>query len=339
MIIMKNIVLIAILSVLVFAACEKNETAAPKFREYTVSMGANSVNDIYYSLANGEVNAVNRSFWDIAFSVPLQTATILINEGAGVELYCVGDTNAWSSVDENTITNLKPRYNDESGWTTGAFNVNAAGFPNYGWGTYHAGNPDHNVGGDSMYVIKLSDASYKKLMIRVKLGANSANVIRWANLDGSNETVKTLSTAPFFNKKYFVYYSIVNQATVQAEPDMNAWDLLFTRYSTPVPMGPGVFIEWPVMGMLSNPAVTIAKVTGVAPESAVEADTTTGYSNKADAIGYDWKVSDPVTHVVSLVENTSYFVKSVDGKKYLLYFTNYGGIADGTITFKVKTVE
>jgi len=333
---MRNISIVIVV-LIVILSCEKNDS--PKgFTSQTVDMGQNSINDVYYSLANGESGTVDRSSWDIAFSVPLQSATILINEGAGVELYCVGDTSEWDVTDENSINDLQPRYNDESDWQKGAFNTNAAGFPNYGWGTYHAGNPDHNVGGDSLYVIKLADGSYRKFMVRVKLGTNSSNVFRWADLNGENEIIATLPTADYVDKKHFIHYSIVNNEAVEAEPDMTEWDLLFTRYLIKIPVGPSVFMEYPVMGILSNPGVTVAKVTDRDPEKVTIAEAV-NYTDHPDAIGHDWKESDPVTHEVSLADSTSYFIKLSDGKTYLLYFTEYGGNLNGTIQFKVKSVE
>jgi hypothetical protein len=334
---MKKELFIIVTSLLVMTSCEKNDTKDP-FTEYTVAMGTNSASDVYFKLANGEIKAVTRSDWDLAFSVPLQTATILINEGAGVELYCVGDTNQWESIDENTIDNLQKRYNDESDWFAGAFNVNASGFPNYGWGTYH-GPPDHNVGGDSIYVVKLTDASYKKLMIRVKLGIGSASVIRWADLNGDNESIETLSTAPYDELKHFIHYSLVNKEIVEAEPDMDTWDLLFTRYYTRIPTGPSSYMNYMVTGVLNNSGASIAKVTGIPPEKATESDITGDYSDAANTIGSDWKESHPITHAVSLADSTSYFIQSVDGNTYQLYFTNYTSLEQGDVNIKVKTLE
>ncbi len=338
---MKNIFALIVM-LLVISSCEKNDDKDDKdtgssFTEKTVSMGQDSNHDVYYSLSDGLVNSIDRSEWDIAFSVPLQSATILINEGAGVELYCVGDTNFWSSIDENTITGLKPRYNDETDWEKGAFNVNAKGFPNYGWGTYHAGNPDHNVGGDSAYVLKLSDGSFKKFMVRKKTGTTSANEFLWADLNGENQMSASLSTAPYADKKHFVHYSLVSGEKVEAEPDMTKWDLLFTRYVIRIPVGPAQFMDYPVMGVLSNPDVRVAKITEIAPDDVKLTDAE--FSERPDIIGNDWKISDPVTHEITLAENTSYMIESVDGKNYLLYFTEYGGNANGTIKFKLKTIE
>jgi hypothetical protein len=335
---MRKLIILPLFLTVAMVACKKDDNS-DTFKEVTIHMDANQATDVYYSLAHGLANTVDRNTWDIAFSVPLQTATILINEGEGLALYCVGDTNAWGSVNANSIEGLQQRYNNKSDWTIGAFNLNASAWPNYGWGTYHNGDPDHDVGGDSLYIIKFPGGGLVKLMIRAKLGSNSGNIIRFANIDGTNETIDTLSTAPYNELKHFIHYSILHHQVVEAEPDMTDWDLLFTRYVAMVNMGPGPLQPYPVMGVLSNPDVSVAKVIGVPAQKAVDTDSEDGYVTTADAIGYNWKVSDPQTHAVSIADSVSYFIKSVDGKKYQLYFTEYGGQEAGTITFKVKSVQ
>jgi hypothetical protein len=331
---MKKLIYVFALLYLI-TACENDDNKGISFKDVTIEMGSASANDVYYSLANGEVSTITRSDWDIAFSVPLQTATILINEGAGVELYCVGDTNDWEVVDANTINGIEPRYNDESAWDKGAFNVNASGFPNYGWGTYHAGNPDHNVGGDSLYVIKLTDGSFRKFMVRAKVGTTSANIIRFAYLDGSEETIHQISTAAYVNQKNFIHYSIVDETVIEAEPDGDTWDLLFTRYLILAPSGPGTFMNYPVTGVLNNPDVVIAKALG-APENLTPP---TYYTNTPNTIGSNWKAVNQQTMEITIVDSVSYIIQSVDGKTYQLYFTEYGGLNAGTIDFRVREVE
>ena len=314
---MKKLLLYVTIVVAGMIACKKDDAENP-YSEITVSMGTDSGNDVYYSLANGEVSELDRSDWDIAFSVPLMTASVIINEGAGVELYCIGDTNDWSLIDENIIDNLQPRYNDKANLMTGAFNINAKPFPNYGWGTYHNGVldihgvPNHDVGGDSCYVIKLSDGSYKRFMIRAKLGANSGSIIRWADIDGSNEVVDTVSTIPYIAHKHFLHYSIVNKEIVEAEPEMDTWDLLFTRYVVVIPAGPGTVMNQMVTGILSKKDVEIAKVTDLPAVSAKETDSQAGYVDNASEIGYDWKVFDPMTLEISIADSVSYFIKATD---------------------------
>jgi hypothetical protein len=333
---MRKLLIISLFLTVAMSACNEDDNSN-SYKEVVIDMGSNSVSDVYYSLPDGVANTVNRADWDIAFSVPVQTASILINEGKGLELYCVGDTNAWGSVDANSINGLKPRFNNKSDWAIGAFNLNASSQTNFGWGTYH--QAEHNVGGDSSYMIKFPDGSLKKFMIRAKLGATSDNVIRFADADGTNEFVEIVSTSPYIGTKNFIHYSLVNKEVVEAEPQFDAWDLLFTRYVIQIPTGPTSTMNYPVTGVLCNAGVTVAKVTGVPVEKAVDTQSESGYVTASDAIGYDWKVSDPVTHMVSIADSVSYFVKSVDGKKYQLYFTDYGGLEDGTTTIKVKTVQ
>jgi hypothetical protein len=93
-------------------------------------------------------------------------------------------------------------------------------------------------------------------------------------------------------------------------------------------------MNYPVMGVLANPNVTVAKVTGEDPEKIT---TVPGqFSDAADVIGYDWKTPGPN---VTLIDSISYFIQSADGKTYQLYFTEYGGLAAGNVGIKVKTIE
>ncbi len=325
------IILIAVL----FVACEKNNDSDPQFKTETISMGTNSSNDIYYSLETGVIGSEARNQWDIAFSTPLQSATVLINEGAGVELYAIEDTSHWAEVP--TYTTLNQRFNDESDWNSGAFNQFNTGFPNYGWGTYHAGIPNHDVGGDSIYVIKLTDGTYKKFMIRVKLGVGSENIIRWADIDGTNEHIARISTTPYSNKN-LIHFSIVDNAIREIEPDN--WDLLFTRYQTKIPAGPGTFMQYPVTGVLTRSGIETAKVTGIHPDEATDASSAEGYESRADAIGSDWKERDPNNHAnMYIVDSVSYFIQKEDGSVYQMYFTGYSSLSEGSLELKMKKVE
>jgi hypothetical protein len=333
---MKKLLFLIILPSLFFVSCEKDSDTTDYTK--TVDMGANSSNDVYYSFANGEVKSIANTDWDIAFSVPLQTATIIINEGAGVQLWCVGDTNSWTAVGQSTIDNLKPRYNDKTDWMKGAFNHNKIIPFNFGWGTYHMDT--HNVNGDSIFIIKLSDNSFKKLSIRQRIGASDTYVMRWSDPDGSNEVNTSFSPAPYSKTKHFIHYSIVNKKVVEAEPDKDKWDLLFTNYVVKIPAGPATFMDYTVTGVLANKNVQLLKITNKAPEIATLSDSASvGFKAQADLIGWDWKVNDPITHAYSLAPNTSYFAKLANGKIYSIYFTKYISHEAGTIEFKAKPVE
>jgi hypothetical protein len=332
---MKNLLILYILTAILLASCKKSKDNNTEIT-VTLSMEPNSSNDVYYSFVNGVANSVVRTDWDIAFSVPLQTASILINEGAGVELYSAGDTNAWATADTANLNARSPRFNNKSDWYAGAFNIYSTGGFNFGWGTYYMNL--HNVYADSIFILKLTDGSYKKFSIKNKIGITDAYGLEWSNIDGSGTETTTISVAPD-SLKNFVHYSVVNKRVVVAEPDKKNWDLFFTRYIVKVPYGPGLVMNYAVTGILINPLEEGLKVTGVEPENANYTDTTATFTSQADIIGWEWKISDPNTHAISIAPNTSYFVKLSDGHIYRIYFTNYGGLADGTITFKTKLVE
>lgn len=334
---MKNILYILLFMTILVSSCKKDEDCRCDATEVDVFMGANQVNDVYYSFENGEVASVDRNDWDLAFSVPLRTATISINEGAGVELYKVGDTTVWESVDTSGMGNWTALYNDESNWLHGAFNVEAQGF-NYDWAIYDHSN-SHNVIGQYIYVIKLSDGSIKKLYIIMRNGTTDTYVMRWANIDGSEQVDASFSPAPYADSKHFIHYSLVTNTVIEAEPDMDSWDMMFTRYVTKVPTGPDTEIDYPVMGVLLNQDLAGLEVSGIPAADASYSDSDDGFTDQADIIGWEWKEMDHVSQEISIVENTSFFVNKNDLGIYKIYFTAYSGEASGNITFMQQKVE
>jgi hypothetical protein len=332
---MKKLLYIIILPGIILISCDKNHGYPEK--SDSVFMDSDRASDIYYSLTDGQAGSYTRADWDIAFSVPLQTATILINEGAGVKLYSFGDTTQWDLVDTAGIAGWAPVYNDKADWMNGAFNRYSSGGFNYGWGTYDHGNT-YDVWGDSIYIIRLTNGDYKKLFVRKRLGHTDTYELRWANVDGSNQIDASFSPVAF-ESKHFIQYSIVNQEVVEAQPDKDAWDLLFTKYIVKIPIGLDVYMDYNVVGVLMNQGLQAVEVTGIDPAQANYTNATNDFSTAADGIGWEWKVNDPVTHAISLADSTSYFVKVSDTEIYRIYFTLYDSNDNGNISFKVKRVE
>jgi len=148
-------------------SCSKDDEPLVVKNE-TITMNAGYANDIYYNLTSGVVSTVPRTNWDIAFQTPSRTSTIIINGGAGIKLftYPYGDVSSWSSVDISGIDTWKPMNNSDTTWSLGAFERNALGHPDYGWGIYNM--LTHDVTGDSLFIIQLADQSYRKLWIKKK---------------------------------------------------------------------------------------------------------------------------------------------------------------------------
>jgi len=139
----------------------------------SVLMGPGYVNEVYYSMSAGKQGAVNRKQWDIAFRASRMSASILTNDAAnnngiglvGVELYTYpkADISGWATMDTSGLSSWKNMVNSTTDWETGAFDQYQLGHPDYGWGKYNAAS--HDVVGDSLYIIRLRDGSFRKLWI------------------------------------------------------------------------------------------------------------------------------------------------------------------------------
>ncbi|MEI6175058.1 MAG: hypothetical protein WCR01_15035 [Bacteroidota bacterium] len=137
----------------------------------SVVMSAGYANEVYYSMENGIIQTSPRATWDISFRTSKRSSSILTNDGAGVVLYTYpkADTAGWASVDTAGLSSWQPMYNDPTDWENGAFSRNAKGHPDYGWGIYN--DVTHDLTGDSLFVIKLRDGSFKKLRIVKKFSS------------------------------------------------------------------------------------------------------------------------------------------------------------------------
>jgi len=297
----------------------------------SIKMGPGYANDVYYSLSAGEIKQEPNNNWQIAFSTGPQTSTILTNDGTAIELYTYprGDTASWDTLSAVGIDTWTPQYNSPEEWMIGAFDRNALGHPDYGWGLYN--QISHDVIGDSLFVIKLPDGSLKKLWIYIKdydISLNqSAYKIRYANLDGSKDTTVMIDLTPFKSKN-FAYYSLETHTAVDREPT-ESWDIVFTRYFDER-------VPYIVTGVLSNKGVEVARVT--------EADTASScldspeFMESRSSIGYDWKWFNDGTFTYELVDSLVFVVKDTSGLNHMLYFSEFGGSSTGKVTF-VSRIE
>jgi hypothetical protein len=288
----------------------------------TVAIG--SENEVYYSLENDEVSTVERGNWDIAFNLGGYGSAILARGASDVELYVYenGDISDWETFDTTGLSGWEPRHNSTETWSEGAFNRRGSSYS--GWGNYSM--QTHFVTADSLFLIKTTEGSYKKLWID-RL-ASGVYYFTYADLDGSNEVSETVTKSDFTNKN-FAYYSIDSQTELDREPANDSWDLLFTKYTTMLNYG-GAQMPYGVTGVLSNAGVEVNKVSGI---HKLEADTTDGsFSSNISTIGWDWK-SHMGMGVYSTNDSLTHFVKSKSGDVWKLNFTGYKGGSSGEFHF------
>ncbi len=137
------------------------------------------------------------------------------------------DTTGWDNIDTTGLSSWKELYNSLEEWEDGAFNRNAKGHPDYGWGIYNMAT--HNLIGDSIYIVKFADESVKKLWIQSKNSGASTYYFKYADLDGANEVSEVVNCSDHADKN-FLYYSMQTQEIIDRDPVSDTWDILFTKY-------------------------------------------------------------------------------------------------------------
>ncbi|MBK7959639.1 MAG: T9SS type A sorting domain-containing protein [Bacteroidetes bacterium] len=296
----------------------------------SVSVGPGYINQVYYSFKNGVVKTINTN-WDIAFQVSGIESSMMINS-KNTNLYLVtNDTSKWSTFDTTgKISSTTILRNSDTSWKFGAFSrnstISSGGF-NVGWGTY---DPiSHIITGNNIYAIKLSDGTYRKLMIE-KFNKGKY-FFKYANLNGTNEIMDSLSASAFAGKN-FAYYSLQTNMNLDLEPATGTWDLFFNQYQTVLP-----FVgAYSVVGAFTNLKRKAIKLYTLKTTSAYNlAD----FKSTRDVVGYDWKSFDNVTNKWSLADSTIYFVQDSAGDVYKMIFTGFGGGANGNINFSKQKVN
>ncbi|RYE23590.1 MAG: T9SS type A sorting domain-containing protein [Sphingobacteriales bacterium] len=328
----KSLLLIAASAVTVNAGAQTPGTWSTD----TLKMGAGYASDVYYSLHTGTVKTEAANNWHIGFVGGIDRSVSVINNpvSGGVQVASMNMSAAakfGTNLDADTAGKLANQlYNDITTWENGAFNMNASGFPSYGWGNYDM--TTHNITGDSIYLVKVGAAAYQ-LWIEtfVSAGTTMGWTFHIANIDGTNKKDKTELVAPTYAGKMFMYYDITNDMFRDREPANAAWDFMFTRYMDEV--APGMM--YPVTGVLNNQKLNVAVVTPVNP------DTTMFHNQDMDtlnnSIGYAWKSFNGTSYDVDT--NTTYFVRTKGGALYQFYWVYATGSGSGTFALNKRIIE
>lgn len=325
---MKVKLIASVLFILFTVSCSKEEL--PLVETQTITMGNGYVNDVYYSMATGVVATVPRTNWDIAFQTGSRTSTIIINGGAGIKLfaYPYGDISSWDNVNTTGIGTWKALNNSDTTWSFGAFERNALGHPDYGWGIYNSIN--HDVVGDSLFIIQLKDQSYRKLWIQKKASSENKYIFQFANIDGTGSALATVDCAPYTGKN-FIYYSFETNSVVDREPDIDSWDFVVTKYIEMIPNGTGGKVPYPVIGVLTNTGVTSATLDNV--QVVTNDYSSAKFVASISEIGSDWKSFDMNLNQWSIKSDRVYFVKDKGLSVFKIVFTGFEGTLTGIIKF------
>lgn len=301
------------------------------------SFGPNYSEQAFFRFSDLSADNLDNESWDLAFSVEgAFSVGVHFNEAVPasftgeapyLELYLAPVGSMDESIDLEAITDTL--YNPEASWDEGALNTmkDPDNQLDFGWGVY---NPvDHSVNGDKVFVIKLRDNSYRKFEVTSLIAG--VYTFTYADLDGSNETVVTIDGSQF--DSHLAFFSFETGETIESPGN---WDLLFSRYITPLDAGGGEVINYTVAGVLTGPGTQVAKAEGVLPSEANPEDYVDAYDSQLDLIGHTWKYFDLGEFSWIIEDSLSYFVKTADEHLWKMIFIDFEGSSTGTATFEVE---
>jgi len=269
----------------------------------------------YIDLDSGRIVKTSPlSSWDLGFEASSEGWHILVNSANSIEAARTGSTEF---------------SNDYSGFHVTAWLFDAS-----------SGNPDSTAIGDWVS-FNSGDTTYTKEVYL--LGKNNGNgtyslLKKVSFIETGNDHIKFITGSPESTTAdtitiqkdpefRYVHYSYSTPGvTVHAEPPADTWDLVAGSYRTTLYTDQGIATPYTVRGVLTNiPEVKVIKVIGADFFGASATDTTgSTFSNKQDAIGYDWKdYNSKDSNPYRIVPDLYYFIKTRSGQLVKLEFTGY----------------
>lgn len=314
--------LVAGLSLISHSAFAQSTTKAD-----SVDTKSGYAEQVWYSFANGEAGRSSKDNWDLAFEISGFTASIMANHQKGILVYHSPlPISKWSTLDTaGMAAGWRLQFNSDTSWSWGALSRNQSNDRDLGWGHYNMNT--HMVEGDSIFVLRLADGSYRKLRID-NLNQGVYN-FTYANLDGSDERSGKVNKDEFSDRQ-FAYFDLTKNETVKREPAVNDWDITFTRYTAFLPEA------FSVSGVLINPRHTAAKAAPVAPD--FKDFKTLNYTREINTIGYNWKHFDYTREKYVVEDSTFFYVKRAGGEIWRLEFTGFSS-ANGRYVFNTLKVD
>lgn len=293
--------------------------------QQTVTMGPNYANNVYYKLNTQTVANFPNNAWDLGFYRKSNMAfAIRINDAKNAQLFeASNNINDWATVSIDNQATWTELYNNDTKWVDGgAFE---AGSATYGWGEYNM--QTHKVVGSVVFVLK-EGTTYRKIKINEFFGGYTFTYANWNGASWDADVTKTISNTTN-QDKVFNYFSFATNDQIVYEPAESDWDLLFTKYKTPIESTSGT-VMYNVTGVLSSPNVKVAKNTTATVS-------VTDLSDHINKIGSDWKTFTGTAYTVNSA--TNYFVKyNASDSMYKINFNTFEGSSTGVITFNVEDV-
>jgi hypothetical protein len=310
---MRKILLFLIIPALV--ACEKKDKpitpiAPPGVEENAVEMGNLYERQIFFDLGtNSEVKSSDKMAWDLAFETTENGKLIRLNSSRRM----VASKTGISDFTQVTSANQAMEWRWDH--ANGSPDLTAIGQ----WWDAN-GNSLNEV-----YLIDLGFDSQGNLLGYRKMQIVEATatyfLIRFAKLNGADEQTVDIVKE---NEKNHSCYSLINQTTIDFEPETEAWDILFSNYTETLWDGADS-VFYLVTGVLINPAgVEVALTKDISfDDLSLDGLADLTFSSAQNAIGYEWKYLDFNTLIYTVEPDFLYVIKDMNGDFYKLKFIGF----------------
>lgn len=327
--------LVGICFFIIFSACEKPEKPLedPNKNNITDTTGFGLVGreifiepdykyQVFYNIEENTIACQNlKTDWDLAFEASNDGYHIFLNSSKAM-------TGVKSPNDFSSTTSYSGLTFD---WDRYVYDTSKTVI-----GNWQGTNNTYIV--DRGYNLTGGKIGYKKITFISLI--NGVYTFKYADLNGSNEHMFTLTKD---NKYNYVFFSFDNDGKqVSIEPEKEKYDLAFTQYLHTFNDG-GIETMYLVTGVLLNPYNTSA---GMDPDSNFAAFTVDKIPNvtlntKKNAIGYDWKKYDFGTSSYTIYSKYTYLIKNRNNKHFKIHFTDFynGSGQKGNFVFQKQRLN
>lgn len=300
----------------------------------TIDVGSNYAFQAFYSLqTNSIVRIEPYTFWDLSFDCHPDSLGVYLNTAQIMGVSKVNAPSFEEIPNDTTLFADKWKYDSPSG----IIDSTAIGY----W--WVGKNTDSIVSKNELYVTTLGiDANGNALGVKKFTLLNStasSYQIRFANLDGSEDTIMVIEKNPDYN---VIGLSMRTKSIQFPEPPKQTWDLHCTRYTQLF-----TIIEefpYPVTGIFINKSTVKAYLDTVIDFRVLNRDViqTQRYTSRKDVIGYDWKTFDFTSAEFLVLPNKTYIIQTYQQLPYKLFFSDFYDEktgSKGVIQFQYQTIE
>jgi len=276
------------------------------------------LNQVYYSLNDSAIASINeKKSFDLAFDAAENGSRIWLNTS---KFMLVGKSDKTDLEAVSSAAGLDMIYDPSSG------NADSTAIGNW----FEAQEAD-TVYSKLVYVIDRGYDIAGNLLGKRKIRFDSlvANTyyFSYSDLNNTNRVQASVTKQAGFNKVYFSFEDGGHQ--LQPEPQKDAYDLLFTQYTTLLFTDVGDPYPYLVTGVLLNPYETTVAFdsTMTFDEIDMAAAMNLSYTGQVDRIGYTWKdlKGDVESGVVNYVVKPkfNFIIQNNKGWYFKLRFVGY----------------